>query len=139
MSRWTTVATVLTGLVLATSCGVAGGDTEDYGDVTVPDLGHDELPEVPDNATRIFEEQRGDLDDYAVVMRRITDEGETTVEMWSNEEHDRAVDEGVDLGEEHFHLFTGVEGDTFDLDGHTVTLVEVNPDHVPDYVTVALD
>lgn len=114
---------------LALSAGCQGGGAD--GEVSPsPESTASELPEVPEGAARVFEGSRGDLGEYAVGYMRIVD-GEATVDLWLGEVEDPEDEPEV-------HVFSGAEGDTFDLGGHTFTFVEVNGEHEPPYVTLSM-
>ncbi|WP_241483022.1 hypothetical protein [Nocardiopsis halophila] len=127
--RPTTLISLL-GLPFVLLSPAAAGCGERTTPQEAPSESADELPEVPEGAARVFQGTRGDLGDYAVTSLGTVD-GRSRIEVWTVE----AEEEGEYGGE----VFKATEGDEFEFDGAAFTLLKVDDDHEPPYVTVVLE
>lgn len=128
MRRRSITLLTLLGLLPAVVAGC--GEQQPPQDGPPPSASANELPEVPGDATRVFQGTRGDLGAYAITSLGTVD-GRSRIEVWTVEAEEK--------GEYDGEVFKATEGDEFEFDGTAFKLVEVDDDHEPPYVTVTLD
>lgn len=125
-----TVTAVALAAMLLPAAGCRGGENPDPEASPPRDTTAGQLPELPEGTVRIFESERGDLDGYALAYLTIID-GEASVEVWPNDLEEPE--------EEDFEVVRGTEGETVEFSDGSLTFVEIDPDHDPPYLTLALD